>query len=208
MRDDEERDSSESEDLQGLDVFEGYGSYGLSSDELPALRPDDRMDHRHPQSQAVISGPQARMWQAEQAREAQQARQREERMTRIHALYSEGRLSGAAYDFLQAEFSLGLLPEVYREHATNSGAGGTGGQWMVWSAHERQLYTLASFEVHVQTQLAIDDPERQTMILPALPWSPWQRQWHPLLDSQMPGARAPRPRPTPRLLRPTTTERR
>lgn len=185
-QDDDEFDPSADPRATPSDEFVGLGSFGYSSGEMPAV--------------AAIE--QQRMVQQQQAAWNRQQRLRAERMDAVEAAYRARIISGQAYDFLQTEFSLDLLPEVYQEPRT--------GRWFVWSAQERELYTLTRFEAHVrdwlaryhqwQESLPIDHPERATQELPIptpeLLWG--ARRWPAACDSELaPHRGRPTPRPVP-----------
>lgn len=153
-----------------------FGQYGVTSAELPAMTPEQVAAQQREQRQA---------WERAQSLRARIGH-------KLDALRRQRKLSNAAYDLLQSEFSEGRIPDVYEDAAT--------GQWLVWSDYEQRRYTLASWERHAQAALPVADPERETARLtqPSIaPAATTQRPWHASLDSQWPNTPARPMRPTP-----------
>jgi hypothetical protein len=152
--------------------FGDLGEYGITSGEFPAVAADDR-----------------RFWEEQRRRAADEqhwrvlAQLRRERIDRLEKLYAQRVISGPATTLLQDEFAEGYLPDVYID--------GTGDWYMVWSDRLTRRFSLGEWERYTQDHLPIDDPERVTQRLPALPQElpaipvGLARPWHPALDSRL-----------------------
>lgn len=127
---------SDDSDHDEWNDFEGFGEFGVSSAEFPAVFPN---------------GP---VW-----REAWAAQQKARTLSlqTIEACYQQRMISGPAVDLLQDEFSHDLVPEM-RYHPQRR-------VWLIWSARHTRWFSLDTWERMAQEALPIDHPERLTAVL-------------------------------------------